>query len=117
MATATDAPQGPRSFPSRSNRGAGGRALSWLRANLFSSISSSLITLFLILLLGKMLISFAQWGIWDCGLERTGQQHRRVPRGPADLALLGRDPRKKFRFIIFGTYPYDEQWRPRGCER
>src|SRR5712691_1165277 len=111
MATATDAPQGPRSFPSRSNRGAGGRALRWLRANLFSSISSSLITLLLILLLGKMLISFAQWGIWDAVWSVPGNNTGacRAVRGfGACWAVIP----EKFRFIIFGTYPYDEQWRP-----
>ena len=111
MATATDAPQGPRSFPSRSNRGAGGHALRWLRANLFSSISSSLITLFLILLLGKMLISFAHWGIWDAVWSLPGNNTGacRAVRGfGACWAVIP----EKFRFIIFGTYPYDEQWRP-----
>src|SRR6266404_1396900 len=102
MATATDAPQGPRSFPSRSNRGAGGRALHWLRANLFSSISS-----LLILLLGKMLISFAQWGIWDAVWSLPGNNTGacRAVRGfGACWAVIP----EKFRFIIFGTYPYDE---------
>ena len=111
MATATDAPQSPRSFPSRSNRGPGGRALRWLRANLFSSISSSLITLLLILLLGKMLISFAQWGIWDAvwSLPSNNTGACRAVRGlGACWAVIP----EKFRFIIFGTYPYDEQWRP-----
>src|SRR6266849_2964392 len=111
MATATDAPQGPRSFPSRSNRAAGGRALHWLRANLFSSISSSLITLLLILLLGKMLISFAQWGIWDAVWSVPGN-NTAACRAVRGLGACWAVIPEKFRFIIFGTYPYDEQWRP-----
>ena len=39
--------------------------LRWLRANLFSSITSSIITLLLLALIAKMAISFVQWGILD----------------------------------------------------
>ncbi len=111
MITITDAPQGPRSFRSHSNWGMGGRALRWLRANLFSSISSSLITLLLILLLGKMLISFAQWGIWDAVWSVPGN-NTAACRAVRGLGACWAVIPEKFRFIIFGTYPYDGQWRP-----
>ncbi len=111
MITITDAPQGPRSFSSHSNWGMGGRALRWLRANLFSSISSSLITLLLILLLGKMLISFAQWGIWDAVWSVPGN-NTAACRAVRGLGACWAVIPEKFRFIIFGTYPYDGQWRP-----
>src|SRR6266581_8896824 len=110
MATATDAPQGPRSFP-RSNRSAGGRALRWLRANLFSSLSSTVITLLLILLLGKMLFSFAQWGIWDAVWSVPGS-NTSACRAARGLGACWAVIPEKYRFIFFGTYPYDEQWRP-----
>jgi len=39
--------------------------LRWMRANLFSSITSTIISLLLFALIAKMLVSFVQWGIWD----------------------------------------------------
>src|SRR5262245_62571731 len=44
-------------------------AIIWLRANLFATIPSTIITLLLLLVLGKGLISLVQWGwvnaIWS----------------------------------------------------
>jgi general L-amino acid transport system permease protein len=111
MASVTDAPQSPRSFLSRSNRGAGGRALRWLRANLFSSIASSIISLLLILLLAKMLFGLVQWGIWDAVWSVPGSDTSacRAVRGlGACWAVIP----EKLRFILFGTYTYEQQWRP-----
>ena len=111
MATATDAPQNPSPFRSRSNWGGGGRALRWLRANLFSSISSSVITLLLILLLTKVLVSFAQWGVWDAVWSVPGN-NTSACRAVRGLGACWAVIPEKYRFILFGTYPYDEQWRP-----
>jgi general L-amino acid transport system permease protein len=44
------------------NRTLAGRIIRWLRANLFPSIPSSIISLLLIAVLGKALISLVQWG-------------------------------------------------------
>ena len=52
MTSAADAPRNPRPFDQlQPHRGVGHRALRWMRATLFSSISSSLITRLLIALL------------------------------------------------------------------
>src|SRR5438477_173424 len=61
MTSATDVPQSSRS-PSHWHSGIVGRALRWLRTNLFSSIFSSIMTLALIFLLGKALFSLVMWG-------------------------------------------------------
>jgi general L-amino acid transport system permease protein len=85
--------------------------LRWLRANLFSSITSSIITLLLFALLVKMLVSFVQWGIWDAVWSVPGNDTSacRAARGfGACWAVIP----EKYRFILFGTYPYEEQWRP-----
>jgi general L-amino acid transport system permease protein len=87
------------------------RALRWLRANLFSSISSSLITLLLIALLAKMLAGLAQWGLRDAVFTVPGNDTSacRAVRGlGACWAVIP----EKYRFILFGTYPFDQQWRP-----
>jgi general L-amino acid transport system permease protein len=111
MASVTDAPQSPRSFPSRSNRGAGGRALRWLRANLFSSIASSIISLLLILLLAKMLFGLVQWGIWDAVWSVSGSDTSAC-RAVHGLGACWAVIPEKLRFILFGTYIYEQQWRP-----
>jgi general L-amino acid transport system permease protein len=87
------------------------RAWRWLRANLFSSISSSLITLLLIALLVKIVASLAQWGLWDAVFSVPGNDTSacRAARGlGACWAVIP----EKYRFILFGTYPFDQQWRP-----
>ena len=52
-------PIGPRPAP----RALGGHLTAWLRANLFASIPSSIMTLLLLFLLGKACIGLWQWGI------------------------------------------------------
>ncbi len=83
----------------------------WLRANLFSSIPSSIISLLLILLLAKACVSFVQWGIVNAIWMVSGNDSSacRALRGlGACWAVIP----EKYRFILFGTYPFDEQWRP-----
>src|SRR5271154_3891572 len=109
MTSATEASQGPHSFPSR--RGASGRALRWLRVNLFASISSSIISLLLILLLAKTLFGFAQWGIWNAVWSVPGN-NTSACRAAHGLGACWAVIPEKYRFILFGTYPYGEQWRP-----
>src|ERR1700738_5158014 len=66
MTSVTDAPENPLPFGrSRSRRAGGGRAIGWLRANLFSSIPSTVISLLLIFLLAKACVSLVQWGFWN----------------------------------------------------
>jgi general L-amino acid transport system permease protein len=85
--------------------------LRWLRANLFSSITSTVITLLLFALVAKMLVSFVQWGILDAVWSVPGNDTAacRAARGlGACWAVIP----EKYRFILFGTYPFEEQWRP-----
>ena len=53
-----------------------GRIIGWLRTNLFASIPSSIMSLLLILVLGKALVSLVQWGItnaiWIISGDQTG---------------------------------------------
>jgi general L-amino acid transport system permease protein len=110
--SATEAPRNERAFgPLQAGTRRANRALRWLRANLFSSISSSIITTLLLLLLIKGLISLAQWGIWDAVWTVPGNDSSacRAVRG---LGACWAVIREKYRFILFGTYPFDQQWRP-----
>ena len=111
MTAVTDTPQSPLPFQSRYRKTAGGRIFVWLRTNLFASIPSSIISVLLIFVLAKALISFLQWGFWNAiwilPSDQTGPC--RAIRGiGACWAVVP----EKYRFILFGTYPFDQQWRP-----
>src|SRR5262249_16979255 len=59
MTVSSDIPVTPRT---RVQRTFVGHAIVWLRTNLFATIPSTIITLLLLLVLGKGLISLLQWG-------------------------------------------------------
>src|SRR5215831_14379165 len=111
MASTTDIPQDTSSLSRMRSRRGGSRALRWMRENLFFSISSSLITLLLLALLVKAVLGLVQWGIWDAVWSTPGNESSacRAVRGlGACWAVIA----EKYRFILFGTYPFDQQWRP-----
>src|ERR1700730_10283478 len=112
MTSVTDAPENPLPFGrSRSRRSGSGRAIRWLRANLFASIPSTVISLLLIFLLAKAIVSLVQWGFWNAMWSVPDNQPGacRAIRGlGACWAVIP----EKYRFILFGTYPFDQQWRP-----
>src|SRR5215831_20414140 len=87
------------------------RALRWLRENLFSSVTSTLVTVVLVYVIGSAAISLFQWAVvhavWSVPDNQT-QACRSVRGLGACWAVI----REKHRFILFGTYPYEEQWRP-----
>ncbi|HLS84998.1 MAG TPA: amino acid ABC transporter permease [Burkholderiales bacterium] len=82
----------------------------WLRERFFSSWTSALTTLVLLFVLFEALPPFIDWAfveaIWT-GPDASAAC--RAARGEgACWAYIG----EKHRFILFGTYPYDEHWRP-----
>jgi general L-amino acid transport system permease protein len=85
-------------------------ALRWARANLFNGVASSLVTLVLAYLALRGL-----WGVIDWGIVRAVWQ---APDGRAcQAASGGQGACWAFlgvwgRFILFGRFPYAEQWRP-----
>src|SRR4051812_30168834 len=111
MAVVTDAPENPLPLARSRPRAVGrGQAIRWLRANLFPSNTSSIVSVLLILLLAKACVSFVQWAfinaIWFVTDNQTGAC--RAIRGlGACWAVIP----EKYRFILFGTYPFDQQWR------
>jgi general L-amino acid transport system permease protein len=87
----------------------------WLRANLFSSWLSTAVTLLLGYLLVRWVISFVDWAfinaIWSVETGADGRpqtQPCRLNREGACWAVVA----ENHRFILFGLYPYEEQWRP-----
>jgi general L-amino acid transport system permease protein len=112
MTSVTDAPENPLPFGgARSRKPGSGGAIRWLRANLFPSIPSSLISLLLIFLLAKACVSFVQWGFWNA-IWTVPDNQTNACRAIRGLGACWAVIPEKFRFILFGTYPYDQQWRP-----
>jgi len=80
--------------------------MKWLRDNLFAGWTSSLATLFLIFILWQALPPFIDWAFLDA-VWRPDSKACRAGAG-ACWGFIS----EKHRFILFGTYPYDEHWRP-----
>jgi len=78
----------------------------WLRANLFSSWPSGLATVALVALALAVLPRLADWAIIEA-VWRADPAACREAHG----ACWG-FVREKLRFILFGTFPYEEHWRP-----
>ncbi len=93
--------------------------LAWLRTHLFGSWWSTAVTLLLGYLIIRWGIGFLEWAvidaIWTVPTNELGQPDATVCRtaSPAGAcwAVIG----DKYRFILFGSYPYEEQWRPALC--
>ena len=82
--------------------------LAWVRANLFNTWYNAVITLLLVWLLFQLVPPVIDWlfirAIWsDAGPE---------PCREAGAGACWSFVREKYRLILFGLYPYDEQWRP-----
>lgn len=86
-------------------------AVAWLRANLFSSWISTAVTLALAYLIIRWVVGFVEWGvinaIWSVPDNQT-QACRDLKGTGACWAVIT----EKHRFMLFGTYPYEEHWRP-----
>jgi general L-amino acid transport system permease protein len=111
MTSIAQAPENPQPFTQSRSRKGGNRAIRWLRTNLFSSIPSTVISLLLIFLLAKACLAFVQWGFWNAIWTVPGNQTAAC-RAIHGLGACWAVIPEKYRFILFGTYPYDQQWRP-----
>jgi general L-amino acid transport system permease protein len=100
----------PEAMPRGPSSGTG-RIFKWMRQNLFSSWLSTVVTLLLVFLIARALFALAQWGlvnaIWSVPDGQT--QACRAARGVGACWAVVTE---KHRFILFGTYPFEQQWRP-----
>ncbi|HEY0204799.1 MAG TPA: amino acid ABC transporter permease [Acetobacteraceae bacterium] len=95
--------------------GGGFAPVAWARANLFNSWLSSAVTILLAYLIVRWAVGFVNWGlihaVWSVPATATGLDStpcREAQGVGACWAMVG----DKYRFTLFGYYPYDEQWRP-----
>ncbi len=78
----------------------------WLRKNLFNSPLNSLLTLVTLWFLWETIPPFFRWAFLDASWCTTAKECR-VSAGACWSVIT-----KNIRFILFGFYPYDQQWRP-----
>jgi general L-amino acid transport system permease protein len=90
---------GPAKMPS---------ALVWLRANLFSSIGNTITTLIILYVLYRLIGGALNWLVFDAVWDAPNMRGCRAAGSGACWAFI----REKWRFILFGRYPFEAQWRP-----
>jgi general L-amino acid transport system permease protein len=103
METATFQPKAARPAPVRTE-GIG----PWLRRNLFSNVPSTLATVLFLALAVWWLPGLASWGITKAVFLASADQCQAARGLGACWGVVA----EKYRFIIFGRYPFEDQWRP-----
>lgn len=108
MTVIADIPDAPRAArrPQMGNP-----VLRWLRKNLFSSIPNGILSVVILAVLAKGIFSFVQWGIANA-VWLTPANDSSACRAVRGIGACWAIIPEKYRFILFGTYPFDEQWRP-----
>ena len=80
-----------------------------LRKLFFGSFGSALTTALLLLVCGRLAWALYTWGIRDAVFSGVGAPLTcRAAQAGACWAVIG----EKLRLILFGAYPYAQQWRP-----
>jgi general L-amino acid transport system permease protein len=82
--------------------------IGWLRANLFSGVFNSILTILAAALLAVTIPPIIRWALLDA--VWTAPNSRACRGAGACWAFI----HEKLRFILFGTYPYEEHWRPQA---
>lgn len=80
--------------------------IGWIRANLFDGPFNSILTILIIFLIYKAAPAFIQWALLNGTWWSDGATCREA--GGACWSVVT----KNLRFILFGFYPYEQQWRP-----
>ena len=98
--TVATMPDGPR-------HGVVARAGLWVWRNLFGTVANSLVTLAILWVLAMAVPGVVRWLFVDA-LWAPATAEQCLQGAGACWAFL----QAKYRLILFGPYPYDEQWRP-----
>ena len=103
METATFRAIAPRPAPIRMEG-----AVPWLKRNLFSDLPSTVATVFLIGLAIWFVPQLISWALTQAVFAANYEQCQAVRGSGACWGVVT----EKYRLILFGRYPYDDQWRP-----
>jgi len=80
--------------------------IGWIKGNLFNGWFNSVITIAILYFLWKIVPSFIRWAFIDSLWISTGAQCHEA--GGACWSIIPAN----IRFILFGFFPYESQWRP-----
>lgn len=80
--------------------------LGWVRKNLFNGPFNSILTLLILLCLYETIPAFIQWAFVKSVWFTDGAQCKLADGACWSVVT------KNVRFILFGFYPYEQQWRP-----
>lgn len=81
--------------------------LAWMRSQLFSSPLNSLLTILSVWLLLATVPAMVDWFVINANVSAPTADQCRQSTGACWAMIV-----EKHRIILFGLYPYDEQWRP-----
>ena len=113
LAASTSASSEPRAAPP----GAG--AWAWMKENLFASWLSTAVTLALGYVIVRVVVAFVSWAlihaIWSVPYSANGIAQTSVCQEIKGAGACWAVIADKYRLILFGRYPYEEQWRPAIC--
>ena len=112
MSATTHVPTPARALPPAGLVG----PVAWARANLFGSWWSTAVSLALLYLILRMSWGLFSWGllhaVWSVPIRANGHPDTSSCLQAAGTGACWAMIREKYRFILFGFYPYDQQWRP-----
>ena len=80
--------------------------IGWVKNNLFNGVFNSILTIMTLFFLWKVVPPFIRWAFIDSAWHTTGQACRQAAGACWSIISMN------YRFILFGFYPYDQQWRP-----
>ncbi len=80
--------------------------IGWIRSNLFNSGLNSILTILTFLALWKIVPSLFQWAFWQSQWWGSSDQCREASGACWSVVTAN------LRFMLFGFYPHDQQWRP-----
>jgi general L-amino acid transport system permease protein len=80
--------------------------IGWVKANLFNSVFNSILSVITLLILWKIVPPLIRWAFVDSRWVSSGEECRAA--GGACWSVISAN----IRFIIFGFFPPESQWRP-----
>jgi len=80
--------------------------IGWVRNNLFNGVFNSILTVVTLFFLWKVVPPLVRWAFINSAWHTTGQACRQAAGACWSVISMN------YRFILFGFYPYEQQWRP-----
>src|SRR4030043_97933 len=80
--------------------------IGWVKNNLFNGVLNSIPTIVILFFLWQAVPPLFRWAFVDSAWHTTGQACRQAAGACWSIISMN------YRFILFGFYPYEQQWRP-----